>query len=267
MPVDGIRHLPIAQAFDAVMTHKPIAEVQVSPFRINFGELRERSGVLASKAQIDDYYRQLGNLTVSDSIILACYYYNIVQGLVGLEGCRAVLEIGAGNGNLASIIVGRKPDLHYLIVDLPETLLLSMPFLRHLFPQSSFTMPHEIGDEILPSPGFHFITPNQLTRISSTTYDIGINTMSFQEMRASQIAEYFSLLQRAIRKGGHFFAHNRVEKIPAGEGSFDAGTAEPPIRFSEYPWCHNNEVLVYEVCRLMRLVSIDSCFLRLERIA
>lgn len=85
-------------------------------------------------------------------------------------------------------------------------------------------------------------------------------------MTPIQINEYFGLIQRASKNNSYFFTSNRVEKIPSGEGSFKKLTEAEPIRFSEFPWHSTNEVIFYEICRLFRLVKLDSMFNRLEKL-
>ena len=37
---------------------------------------------------------------------------------------------------------------------------------------------------------------------------------------------------------------NRIEKIPSGENAFSIEYNIPPNRFFEYPWDHNNKILI-----------------------
>ena len=51
-----------------------------------------------------------------------------------------------------------------------------------------------------------------------------------------------------------------------GPDSYKKETHELPNRFSDYPWNPANDVLIYEIFRLMRLVQLDNYFIRLEQV-
>ena len=73
-------------------------------------------------------------------------------------------------------------------------------------------------------------------------------------------------IQRICRNLGYFFTANRIDKIPCGPDSLTQEQLEPPNRFAEYPWDVRNEVLIYEISRLLRLVQLDDVAIRLEQI-
>jgi len=102
--------------------------------------------------------------------------------------------------------------------------------------------------------------------IEDNSIDLAINTYSFQEMTRKQIEEYFKLIHRCCKNNSYFFTANRVEKIPCGPDSYEKESFEIPNRFCEYPWNPDNKVLIYEICRLMRLVQLDNVYIRLEQI-
>lgn len=81
-------------------------------------------------------------------------------------------------------------------------------------------------------------------------------------MAYKQIGEYFKLIKRVSKDQAYFLTQNRVEKIPISSRS----QTEAPVRFAEYPWISGNEVLVYQICSLYRLVSLNSIYVRLEKI-
>ena len=85
-------------------------------------------------------------------------------------------------------------------------------------------------------------------------------------MSHTQIEHYFNLIERVGKNNSFFFTSNRVEKIPCGPGSYTQIKADLPNRFSEYPWNRKNEILIYEICRLMRIVNLDNHYIRMERL-
>jgi hypothetical protein len=158
--------------------------------------------------------RLLSSDTISDG--LARHY----RSRLGSIAVRDYLEIGAGGGSLA-VLLHREFGCNVTIVDLPEVLPMSFLRLQHEFPDTSFCLPHEDRDATL-----RFLTPDQVGRVASGSIDLAVNTSSFQEMLAPEIAKYFALMRRALTPSGLFFCSNREEKILDGR----------PNRFEDYPW-------------------------------
>ena len=252
-------------AYDAVMNHCDVSDPDLSPFRINFLDLKKNLGVASNVRELAEQYTQKTGLNLSDHLIVTYYQFNIISGLIDWNEIKTVLEIGPGNGNLASIIYSNHQK-NFIVVDLPNTLCLSMAFLSNLFPDVKITMPHEAKTPLSENKGFTFLTPDQIHLIPDDFIDLSINTSSFQEMKKEQIEEYFELIERTSRNGGYFYTRNRAEKIPGGPEISSEISNEPVIRFSEFPWDPKNRVLAYEICRLGRLVQRDNMFIKMEQI-
>ena len=189
-----------------------------------------------------------------------------MRGYIESIDNKRVLEIGGGNGNFSSLLYSCQNNLKIIIVDLAETLSHAIPFVVDLFPNAEIVLPNEVPETISDGFDFAFLTPNQIACIPDNFVDILVNFGSFNEMTHKQIDQYFSLIQRCSKNGAFFFTSNRVEKIPCGPDSYEKETSEVPNRFAEYPWYPDNTVLIYEICRLRRVVQLDDFYLRLERI-
>jgi hypothetical protein len=114
---------------------------------------------------------------------------------------------------------------------------------------------------------FIFLTPGQVDLLPDNSFDLFLNTSSFQEMQKKEIQKYFNLIQKLGRNGSFFFNHNSVEKIPYDSEKELASLRSQyePVRFFEYPF-FDNEVLIYEICGFMSLVQNSPMYLRLEKI-
>lgn len=253
------------KAFEKVMNNDPITDPVLSPYRIDFKALRSKKGAVVSIKEMRKDFFLRHEYKINYSVIMAYYIYNILNGYIELKNIRTVLEIGAGNGTLAALLRKKIDKLTYVIVDLPETICLSMVFLKELFPDAKILMPHEKRVHGFNEYDFIFLTPEQINVLDDNCVDLAINNHSFQEMSHKQVAEYFKLIQRCSKRGAYFYTANRVEKIPSGPDN-GKETLEPPQRFSDYPWVQSNKVLVHEICRLMRLVQLDNIYVHLERI-
>lgn len=257
-----IKLLDYFEAFDAVMSHNPIAEIPPAKQRINFIELSKNPNVIPRIKEMRERFFAKDKYSLSPEMVHVYYLWNIICGKVDIDKVNLILEIGAGNGNLSALL-WHKLKAMAIIVDLPETLCLSIPFIADLFPDANILMPHEVNSWQSKRYDFIFLTPNQLNWIKDNSVDLAMNIFSFQEMNYKQIKEYFDLIKRAGKDGSYFLTENRVEKIPL---SLKFLTPEASIRFSEYPWMPNNEVLVYEICSLCRLVQLSDLYIRLEKI-
>jgi len=255
------------KAFNAVMAHAEVSMPILSRFAVNHRAITGLPGVFATAAAVNRHYKSWSGYEASANIYNHYYYQNVLRGFVGGSRIATVLEIGAGNGNFPSIFFHDWAPIRMILIDLPETLAVSIPFLSSVFPDARIVMPNEIQAGGLPEDfDFAFLTVDQLDVLRDGSIDLAINCHSFQEMTHEQIGIYFALIQRAVRESGFFFTANRVEKIPCGPDAFSAEQTDPPNRMAEYPWNPQNEVLVNEISKLSRLVQLDALSMRLERI-
>jgi len=261
------RLMTYKKAFDAVMSHAEISDPDRSRFRINHLDLVKLNGVLPTSKMIQQYYSSWSGYAANDSVINHYYHQNILRKYVGDKKINTIMEIGAGNGNFPALFFHDWAPVRVILVDLPETLAIAIPYLSNLFPDARLIMPHEVQVGALADDfDFAFLTVDQLDYIDDDSVDLSINCDSFQEMTHDQIKTYFHLVQRVTREAGLFFTANRVEKIPGGPDSFMVDQVDPPNRFADYPWNDGNEILAFEISRLIRLVQLDDMYLRIERI-
>jgi putative sugar O-methyltransferase len=268
----GIKLLNIFDAFDKVMKGEIISAPQLSPNRINFSTMIAGEIFCTSaKCAKLNYSKIASGNSISDHMMMAYYYLNILKQYTDINKKKnaVILEIGGGNGNLMSLIKRNIQGATFIDVDLPETISHAILFLKSQFPNAKILMPNEVHGASVQfcEYDFVFLTPSQIHLIPDSIVDISINNHSFQEMTYQMIDEYFHLIQRAGKNKSYFFTANRVEKIPTGPCLIRENIQDRlPIRFSEYPWNGSNELIIYEICRLLRLVQLDSIFNRLERI-
>jgi len=256
-----VKLLSYYDAFEKVMNHYP----DLSPYRINFLNLKEKAGIVSSIKDIQNKYFAKDKYKVNQHIIRAYYLFNILHGYIDITQTKTILEIGSGNGNLLLLLYNVSNNTTMIDVDLPETLSHAILHISNLFPEAKLLLPHEIESDSrdFDDYDFVFLTPKQIHLIKDDSIDLAINVASFQEMTHKQIEEYFRLIQRCGKNDAYFFVCNRVEKIPAGLDR----SSELPNRFSEYPWnAKTNKTLIYEICRLTKFVQLDNVYIRLEQI-
>ncbi len=193
-----------------------------SPFRRKFRQLqlvdRKNLFVEESKALGGFGFEIDGNLINLDT--LKFYESLIAMDLGGVldifeekhEKNPVVLEIGAGWGGFAYQFKTLFPNTCYIIIDLPQTLLFSIIYLKSLFPAGKFFIFGEDGTAQLPDDmscfDFIFLPANSLNLLTCEMHiDLAINMVSFQEMTRKQVDNYASTLAKI--KCPLIYSHNR----------------------------------------------------------
>ena len=205
-----------------------------------------------------------------DHVIKSYYYINILNSYINLTNTKVIAEIGAGNGNLMSLLKLHFKTKCIINIDLPETLIMCIPYIENLFPEAKLLLPHEINekirDDLLLNYDFIFLTPSQIHLLENNSVDISINTAAFGEMNMLQIKNYLELIQKVGKNGSYFFCSDAVEKVAVGANRKNKDYLHhKPIRFFEYPF-FDNEILFFELCKFTSLVQDNPCYLRLEKI-
>ena len=131
---------------------------------------------------IDEFYNIIGtfNIQITDELIIC--------------------EIGGGYGRLAQLFLRLMPRCHYVLVDIPTSLMLAYYYLSKVFPgdiqtyETTRNLP-EYTPEILTAKRLTFVLPHQLSRVQKRVIDLFINIDSFQELTPSIVKDYFRLIQ------------------------------------------------------------------------
>jgi hypothetical protein len=124
---------------------------------------------------------------------------------------KTVLEIGAGWGGFAYQMKTLFPNLSYIIIDLPQTMLFSALYLKTLFPDAKVLFVERNNvDQFYKKQhlyDFIFIPHYLISEIPELQLDMTINMVSFQEMRTENIEQYIS--QTAKFRCPVLYSYNR----------------------------------------------------------
>jgi putative sugar O-methyltransferase len=125
-------------------------------------------------------------------------------GMVGrLRATRrpVVLDIGAGWGGFAYQLRRHVPDVTYIIIDLPPTMLFSGTYLRATYPDARMRFYSDAAAETiledLDDVDFVFLPPYAVPRVTLPPADLAVNIASFQEMTTEQVCGYVRALADA----------------------------------------------------------------------
>lgn len=131
----------------------------------------------------------------------------------GLPRLPRILEIGGGYGGLAYFLKRLIPAAHYVLVDLPESLLYSAIYLSMLLPDDAHDLhlPGSAPVDACRKPGFQYFANylfDELVR-SEDQFDLVINTLSMSEMSPAQVRQYCQGIRTVLAPGGMFFEQNQ----------------------------------------------------------
>ena len=270
------RYLSPQKAFDAVMNHDIISDPDISTYRVNHLDLAiNYKNIITNANDVNKHYSSWNDEIPNYHIYMEYYYRNLLIPYIKNIPENIFLEIGAGSGNFANLLIHDYQPRIYFIVDLPESIVNSFIFLTKKFKNLELILPdrfnnkEDLNQRIKFSNNNQkviFLTPWQISYIPSNFITLTSNLHSFQEMKFRQIENYFSEIQRISKNDGLFFCSNRVEKIPCSEESFKKESNEKPNIFYNYPWNSKNTKIIQEISKIHRLIQSDNLVIRLERI-
>ena len=110
------------------------------------------------------------------------------------------------------------PKITYILVDLPETNVISSFFLSQSFPNALFGFGDdfsrlELSLEKNNKYDFLILSPSDIENIDNELIDMVINTRSMMEMNYSSLKFYFNQINRIMKVDGLLYLLNRYQKI------------------------------------------------------
>ena len=131
-----------------------------------------------------------------------------------LDSPRIVADLGAGWGRIGYVLKRINPQVSYVVLDLPEILMISMSVLPRMLPDESTSLYDQtrqasaLSKRALLEKGLWFAGSQDLLKIEDGAIDVFINVASFQEMKLSQVRAYFDLIDRKV--AGTFYTQQYV---------------------------------------------------------
>lgn len=107
---------------------------------------------------------------------------------------RSVLEIGAGNGELARLMLTTGTASRYVIVDIPPALAVAQEVLLADLDPAELALFDPARTSIPDGARCAFLTPDQIGVIGQA--DLGLNIASFGEMTRADVRSYVALVKR-----------------------------------------------------------------------
>ena len=129
---------------------------------------------------------------------------------------RSVLEVGAGYGRTAYILLNLFPDMTYTIVDIDPAIRISEAYLSALFPANRV----------------RFWSPSEFADVDNESFDLVISISSLQEMTQEQVSWYLSRFDPLVPDGIVYLKQWRRWFNPADEVTLDIDSYPIPQQWS-----------------------------------
>jgi len=135
-------------------------------------------------------------------------YRSIMDAKIKTQSIRTVMELGAGYGRTGYVFLKLKPDIRYIVVDIPPALYVAEKYLssqfadRRIFRFRPFQDYKTIAQEFEQAQ-IAFLLPHQLELLPDKSIDLSINISSLHEMLPEQVAYYLNQIDRLTH--GYFY--------------------------------------------------------------
>ena len=128
-------------------------------------------------------------------------YQSMAKNGIDFQSIHTILEIGAGYGRTAYVILRLNPHIRYIIVDIPPALYVSQRYLSKTFPDRkifafrNFDKFSQVKADFRSS-NMIFLMPFQLPKLPDDTVDLCLAIDCLHEMLPETIDRYFDTFER-----------------------------------------------------------------------
>ena len=140
---------------------------------------------------------------------------------------NVIVDIGSGYGGLDRLLSYYVHNACFVLIDLPETLLLTSYYIKHNFPDKKIALLSDISDRLdefdslFLEYDFIIVPPSVVEKIPSAGVDLVINSASLGFMQKDYVEYYLSNIYRILRPLGHFYSLNKEYSDHLGIGFYD----------------------------------------------
>jgi SAM-dependent methyltransferase len=132
-----------------------------------------------------------------------------------------VVELGGGYGSLARLWMQSRPGSTYVLLDLPEVLLVAAYFIVLTLPTARVAMMDDFTD--IAAADVVLLPHSTIEALPDGVADLVINTGSLAEMDPDIVDNYLRQLARVTKRGGLFYTVNRRVGLPNFGGALETG--------------------------------------------
>src|SRR3972149_3452914 len=145
-------------------------------------------------------------------------------------GPKRIIEIGSGYGGLARIFKIMDRSIHYVMIDLAESLFFAQVFIATNFPDAKTIYIKDNNRVNLDEYDFVFVPVQFCHTIAQENFDLVINTGSLQEMTGKAVKFWMNFIQEVINvKMFYSWNYFLVNKQIYCETSYDDSNLICPV--------------------------------------
>lgn len=172
------------------------------------------------------YYR---GQYLSEKLLFHTLIMHDILGHVDFEEQKrnVIVDIGSGYGGLDCLLAHYIPNSCFVLVDLPETLLLTSYFIAYNFPNKRVALLSDIADcldafeDLVLEYDFIIVPPVVVEKIPADFIDLVMNSASLGFMEKEYVNYYLEHIYRILRPLGHFYSLNKEYNDHLGIGYYD----------------------------------------------
>ena len=146
-------------------------------------------------------FLSIDNKIVTQQSLISLLEYEKISSLVKkINTPLKILELGAGYGRTANVILSLKPNTKYVIADLAPSIYFSKKTLSDSFKDKKIKSGFKINNQEEMMNAFNendilFIFPHQLKLFERKTFDISLSIGNLCEMEKDQIVNYMKIYE------------------------------------------------------------------------
>ena len=146
-------------------------------------------------------FLKVGEKLITQQLLISLLEYGKIKSLAkNAKKPLKILELGAGYGRTANMILSLEPQAKYVISDLPPSLYFSLKNLREFFKDRKIKICVVVNSqkemmEALDNNDILFVLPHQLNLFNKKVFDISISIGNLCEMEKSQIKNYMKIFE------------------------------------------------------------------------
>ena len=153
-------------------------------------------------------------------------FQTIMDSGINTDAVKTVMELGAGYGRTSYVFLKLKPNIRYIIADIPPALYVAEKYLSNQFSDKKifrfrpFNRFDEVAQEFEQSQ-IAFLLPHQIEMLPDKSVDLFLNISSLHEMIPAQINYYLNQIDRLTQ--GYFYMkqwkqwYNELDKVQITE--------------------------------------------------
>lgn len=167
----------------------------------------------------DEFCGEIDGKRFSPDFARRIAHNDVIDKNVQLDGDRriTVMELGGGYGGFARLFKLKHPDTSYIMIDIPDTLVIAYGFLRSVFPDLNILVVTEeeqaLDESLIVEYDFILIPVGLDHKVHGLNVDLFVNTHSLGEMPNKAVSHWMDLIQKRINVKNVFMLNRYLNRL------------------------------------------------------